>query len=227
MLDILEFLKDLFMFGGYLADGSDAFPGPLTPEEEADCIKRMADGDPAAREALIEHNLRLVAHIAKKYARGSADMSDYISIGTIGLIKGVNTFDTEKGRLTAYISRCAENEILMFLRSAKRTASEVSLSDPIGEDSDGNQISFLDILPSPDAEIDDQISLKLQAEQLREVFADTLTPRERLVIELRYGLRGDILPQRVIAERLNISRSYVSRIEKKALRKLEKRLSEK
>ena len=224
MMGILELIKDLIFFGGYLNGSKDAFLQPLSPEKEAECILRLEQGDDEARTLLIEHNLRLVAHIAKKYAKNAADTEDFISIGTIGLIKGINTFNNSKGKLATYISKCAENEILMYLRSSKKTASEVSLSDPIGEDSDGNSIAFLDILASEEQSVDERVSLKIQAKKLMDILDTTLTSRERLVIELRYGLRGDILPQRVIAQRLGISRSYVSRIEKTALKKLKKKL---
>ena len=224
MMGILELIKDLIFFGGYLNGSKEAFLQPLSPEKEAECILRLEQGDDEARTLLIEHNLRLVAHIAKKYAKNAADTEDFISIGTIGLIKGINTFNNSKGKLATYISKCAENEILMYLRSSKKTASEVSLSDPIGEDSDGNSIAFLDILASEEQSVDERVSLKIQAKKLMDILDTTLTSRERLVIELRYGLRGDILPQRVIAQRLGISRSYVSRIEKTALKKLKKKL---
>ncbi len=224
MMGILELIKDLIFFGGYLNGSKEAFLQPLSPEKEAECILRLEQGDDEARALLIEHNLRLVAHIAKKYAKNAADTEDFISIGTIGLIKGINTFNNSKGKLATYISKCAENEILMYLRSSKKTASEVSLSDPIGEDSDGNSIAFLDILASEEQSVDERVSLKIQAKKLMDILDTTLTSRERLVIELRYGLRGDILPQRVIAQRLGISRSYVSRIEKTALKKLKKKL---
>ncbi len=224
LMNFFDFLRDLLSFGGYINNPKEAFLKPLSPKEEAEFIRLMGKGDDGAREKLIEHNLRLVAHIAKKYAKNSADIEDYISIGTIGLIKGINTFSASKGRLAAYISKCAENEILMYLRSAKKTAAEVSLQEPIGEDGDGNSISFFDVLASEEPDVCDRVSLSMQAKKLSEVFGDALSARERVVIELRYGLNGDILPQRVIAERLGISRSYVSRIEKTALEKLKKQL---
>ena len=224
MTNIFEFLKDLIFFGGYINNKKEAFLQPLSAQKEAECIQQLMHGDEKARELLIEHNLRLVAHIAKKYAKTTTDTEDFISIGTIGLIKGINTFDMGKGKLATYISKCVENEILMYLRSAKKTALEISLSDPIGEDNEGNQIAFLDILASDDRDIDDCVALKLQAKKMLALFDEVLTPRERIVIELRYGLNGDILPQRIIADRLGISRSYISRIEKTALNKLRKRL---
>ena len=225
MLPIFEFLRDIFFCAGYLSSGEKSFPRQLSAEEESKLLEKFTKGDESAREQLIEHNLRLVAHIAKKYAKNSAETDDYISIGTIGLIKGVNTFRTDKGKLSAYISRCIENEILMYLRSAKKNQCEVSLGEPIGEDKEGNQLSFLDILCTDENEVADQVSVKLQLEALSDILTKVLTPRELLVIRLRYGLFGsDVLPQRVIAERMGISRSYISRIEKKALQKLKKNL---
>lgn len=226
MLPIFEFLKDIIFCAGYLSSGDKSFPKQLSPAEETRLLTQYAAGDDHARELLIEHNLRLVAHIAKKYAKNSSDLDDFISIGTIGLMKGVQTFRTDKGKLSTYISKCVENEILMYLRTAKKTRCEISLGEPIGEDKEGNQISFLDILSSGECEIPDQISLKMQVESLSQILAKTLTPRELFVIRLRYGLCGsDTLPQRAIAEKLGISRSYISRIEKRALMKLKKSLS--
>ena len=224
MTAIFELIKDIIFFGGYINSNKDSFLKPLSAEKEEECIKRMAEGDEQARCMLIEHNLRLVAHIAKKYAKNSGDTEDYISIGTIGLIKGINTFDISKGKLASYISRCVENEIRMYLRSAKKLSLEVSLCDPIGEDDDGSSISFMDILTSQESDVEDKVDLIMQTEKLKEILDRTLTPRERLVIGLRYGLDGDILPQRLIAKRLGISRSYISRIEKNALMKLKKSL---
>lgn len=226
MLPVFEFLRNIFFCAGYLSTGEKSFPKPLTPAKESALIQAYETGDENAREQLIVHNLRLVAHIAKKYAKTNADLDDYISIGTIGLVKGINTFRTDKGKLSTYISKCIENEILMYLRSLKKTQCEVSLGEPIGEDKEGNQISFLDILSCDESEISDQVSVKMQIETLSDILLKVLSPRELFVLRLRYGLFGnDVLPQRVIAERLGISRSYVSRIEKKALSKLKKNLS--
>ena len=224
MIPILELIKDILFFGGYINNTKETFLKPLSPKEEAECIKKLIEGDEQAREKLIEHNLRLVAHIAKKYAKNATDTEDFISIGTIGLIKVINTFDVGKGKLAAYISKCVENEIRMYLRSAKKLAMEVSLSEPIGEDTDGSSISFMDILTSADNDVEENADIKIRTEKLMDILDTALTPRERTVIDLRYGLHGDILPQRLIAERLNISRSYVSRIEKNALAKLKKQL---
>lgn len=197
-----------------------SFPRPLNPEQEATYITAMRRGDKHAREKLIEHNLRLVAHIVKKYYSSSADSDDLISIGTIGLIKGVSTFDPEKNvRLATYISRCIENEILMYFRSSKKLSYEVSLDEPIEQDGDGNSLALMDVLSSND----DSLEQIEQSDQNRLIgkAMHILDPRERKIIVLRYGLGGHLpLTQREVAQMNGISRSYVSRIEKKALRKL-------
>ncbi|MBQ6899705.1 MAG: RNA polymerase sporulation sigma factor SigK [Firmicutes bacterium] len=201
---------------------SSSFPNPLTEKEEQHYVKLMEENDPAARQKLIEHNLRLVAHIAKKYVSPVQTHDDLISIGTIGLIKAVNTYTSKKStRLATYAAKCIENEILMSIRASKRIKQEVSLSLPIGTDKDGNEISFNDILGTDTDEIVDSINLKIQAGKLYRAINSVLTPRERLVVVCRYGLDGrEPLPQREIAAKLEISRSYVSRIEKRALEKL-------
>ena len=201
---------------------SSSFPSPLSEKEEQALIGRLADGDSEAKTMLIEHNLRLVAHIAKKYAGPGACQDDLISIGTIGLIKAVGTYSGRKStRLATYAAKCIENEILMSIRSSKRIRQEVSLSLPIGIDKDGNEISFNDILGTDTDEIVDSIDLKIQISRLREAISSCLSHREQAVITARYGLDGrEHRPQREIASCLGISRSYVSRIEKKALEKL-------
>ena len=201
---------------------SSSFPSPLSEKEEQALIGRLADGDSEAKTMLIEHNLRLVAHIAKKYAGPGACQDDLISIGTIGLIKAVGTYSGRKStRLATYAAKCIENEILMSIRSSKRIRPEVSLSLPIGIDKDGNEISFNDILGTDTDEIVDSIDLKIQISRLREAISSCLSHREQAVITARYGLDGrEPRPQREIASCLGISRSYVSRIEKKALEKL-------
>ena len=201
---------------------SSSFPSPLSEKEEQALIGRLADGDSEAKTMLIEHNLRLVAHIAKKYAGPGACQDDLISIGTIGLIKAVGTYSGRKStRLATYAAKCIENEILMSIRSSKRIRQEVSLSLPIGIDKDGNEISFNDILGTDTDEIVDSIDLKIQISRLREAISSCLSHREQAVITARYGLDGlEPRPQREIASCLGISRSYVSRIEKKALEKL-------
>ena len=193
---------------------SSSFPSPLSEKEEQALIGRLADGDSEAKTMLIEHNLRLVAHIAKKYAGPGACQDDLISIGTIGLIKAVGTYSGRKStRLATYAAKCIENEILMSIRSSKRIRQEVSLSLPIGIDKDGNEISFNDILGTDTDEIVDSIDLKIQISRLREAISSCLSHREQAVITARYGLDGrEPRPQREIASCLGISRSYVSRI---------------
>ena len=207
---------------------SSSFPSPLTEKEEQYYVKLLEQQDPQAKIILMERNLRLVAHIAKKYVSPGLSQDDLISIGTIGLIKAVNTYSGKKStRLATYAAKCIENEILMSIRASKRIKQEVSLSLPIGVDKDGNEISLNDILGSDTDEIIDSISLKIQVGQLYEALKDALTERERMVIIWRYGLGGsEPLAQREIAKTLGISRSYVSRIEKKALEKLKDYLKE-
>lgn len=201
---------------------SVSFPKPLSEKEEKYYIKAYENGDEEAKKILIERNLRLVAHVAKKYSSQVYTMDDFISIGTIGLIKAVNTYRSSKSvRLATYAAKCIENEILMSIRSSKKNASEVSLNVSIGTDKDGNEISLNDILGTePDAVVDD-ISLKLQVQNMLKVLDKALTDREKLVLIHRYGILGNIpRTQREVASLLNISRSYVSRIEKKALEKM-------
>ena len=205
--------------------GGGSFPKPLTAEEERMYLQRSAAGDLEARNILIERNLRLVAHIMKKYYSQSADQEDLISIGTIGLIKGISTFDAAKGaRLATYAARCVENEILMYFRSMRKTAGDVSLSDCIETGKDGNALSLMDVLCS-DEDLFEDLSARQTYRKLYEVMDTVLSPRERMVITLRYGL-GDRTPltQREIAAKCGISRSYVSRIEKKALAALQQAL---
>lgn len=201
---------------------SSSFPNPLTEKEEQHYVELLAENDTDARTVLIERNLRLVAHIAKKYIGPNTNQDDLISIGTIGLIKAVNTYSAGKStRLATYAAKCIENEILMSIRASKRLNREVSLSLPIGTDKDGNEISLNDILGTDTDEIIDSISLKIQVGKLYQAIDRVLSPREKSVIVARYGLDGnEPRPQREIASSLNISRSYVSRIEKKALEKL-------
>ena len=202
--------------------GGGSFPRPLRPEEERDCLERAAAGDLAARNTLIEHNLRLVAHVVKKYYTQSADQEDLISIGTIGLIKAISTFDHTKGaRLATYAARCIENEILMTFRAGKKYAKDISLYDPIGVDKDGETVSRMDVLEAEGKEVLETIILKQEIEQLYRAYEACLKETEKIVLRSRYGLfGGKEQTQREIAARLGISRSYVSRIEKRALEKL-------
>ena len=206
---------------------SGSFPKPLTAKEEQYYLEKAAQGDLEARNVLIERNLRLVAHIMKKYYAITSDQEDLISIGTIGLIKGISTFDASKGaRLATYAARCVENEILMYFRAQKKSAQDVSLSDYIETGADGAALSLMDVV----AEEEDLLETVSRREGVRAVcdaVRDRLTPQERLVIELRYGLGGGApLRQREVAEKTGISRSYVSRIEKRALEKLRQALTD-
>lgn len=202
------------------------FQKPLTAEEEARYIQILQKGGSEkakeAREILIERNLRLVAHIAKKYQNVDEEMEDLISIGTIVLIKAVSSFDSSKGKLSTYASRCIDNELLMLLRSKKKTSKEVSLYEPIGTDKEGNEINLLDIIESEQIDVIDRMELAVNLKKLERILQN-LEEREKEIIFLRYGLAtGKEVTQREIGERLGISRSYVSRIEKRALNKLRK-----
>ena len=199
-----------------------SFPAPLSPSEEKYYIQKYTEGDLEAKHILIERNLRLVAHVIKKYQNLEEDPEDLISIGTIGLIKAVVTFNPDKGnRLAAYASRCVENEILMYLRSKKKTGKEISLYEPIGTDREGNEIRLYDIIETEEDDIPDKIHLKENIQILYEKVENELSSREKLVLKMRYGLyNGEEYTQREIARQLGISRSYVSRIEKSAVEKL-------
>lgn len=201
-----------------------SFPNPLTPSEEKYYIQRYTEGDLEAKHILIERNLRLVAHVIKKYQNLEEDPEDLISIGTIGLIKAVVTFNPDKGnRLAAYASRCVENEILMYLRSKKKTCKEISLYEPIGTDREGNEIKLYDIIETEEDDVPEKIHLKENIQKLYDKVENELSSREKLVLKMRYGLyNGEEYTQREIARQLGISRSYVSRIEKSAIEKLRK-----
>ena len=203
---------------------SVSFPNPLTAKEERHYVALHEAGDPEARNILIERNLRLVAHVAKKYTGTAVSSDDLISIGTIGLIKAVDSYSSKRSaKLATYAARCIENEILMSLRASKRVRTEISLSDPIGTDKDGNEINLSDIIGTDPDEILDDISLKMQISKLVSALDNSLTEREKSVIINRYGILGEApKTQQEVAQQLNISRSYVSRIEKKALGKLNK-----
>lgn len=201
------------------------FQKPLSSEEEAGYIQALKTGCSEeavkAKEILIEHNLRLVAHIAKKYQNVDEDMEDLISIGTIGLIKAISSFDAGKGKLSTYASRCIDNELLMLLRSKKKSSREVSLFEPIGTDKEGNEINLLDIIEHEQEDVTEQMALCDNIKKMAGLLDKVLTDREREIIFLRYGLvTGKEVTQREIGDMLHISRSYVSRIEKKALQKL-------
>ncbi len=200
----------------------NTFLMPLNAEEETCYLKKMKEGSLEARNTLIERNLRLVAHISRKYQNGEEDMEDLISIGTIGLIKAISTFNHERGnRLATYAARCIDNELLMYFRGKKKTSREVSLYEPIGTDKEGNQINLMDVVESMDRDIFEIIELKGNTRKVYEMIPKVLNRREREIIEWRYGLYNrKPVTQREIADKLGISRSYVSRIEKRALEKL-------
>jgi RNA polymerase sporulation-specific sigma factor len=225
---VFEAFRQLYLMISYISN-VNSFPKPLTAKEEQHYIRLYEQGDVNAKNILIERNLRLVAHVAKKYSASGKDADDLISIGTIGLIKGINSFNSKKGtRLSTYIARCIENEILMFIRSKKKVKNEVSIDEPIGFDKEGNQITFNDVLGSSDEEVIDEVSDKIQIAKLYSGINSTLQGREKTVLELRYGLRnGKELTQKEVSKILGISRSYVSRIEKKAITKLKKKLHNK
>ncbi len=215
---LYTFLSQLFL-SGVVSGGN--FPEPLSEAEELECLAKMKQGDKEARGKLIEHNLRLVAHVVKKYSQ-SAEIDDLISIGTIGLVKGVDTFDGDKNtRLATYVARCVENEVLMYLRHEKKFNAQVSLSEPIGYDQEGNEISLMDILVGDGEDVCEKVDRSENIKKLIEKVKNIKDKREKEIIYLRYGLWGrKPLTQKEVAKKLGISRSYVSRIEKKAIANL-------
>ena len=195
-----------------------SFPAPLSAQEEAELVQAMLTGDGAARDKLIEHNLRLVAHIAKKYRASGCDPDDLVSIGSIGLIKAVHTFRPEAGRLTTYASRCIENEILMHLRANRKLRNTVTMSDSATFDKEGNEVQLTDLMGTDRDVVSDEVEKRISSRRVLELLDQVLDPRQAQVIRLRYGLEDGIFhPQHEVARRLGISRSYVSRIEKRAL----------
>ncbi len=219
MLELLSAIQNFLFFILHVSQAGN-FPKALSAAQEREYFAAMKDGDVNAKKALVEHNLRLVVHIAKKYFSPEIEQDDLISIGTIGLIKAVTSFDSDKGtRFATYASRCIDNEILMYFRARKKTASDVSISEPIDTDRDGNALTLIDVIAS-DENIADNLDLAMKIEKLRG-FLSVLSDREKRIITMRYGLGGAIpLTQREVAAKLKISRSYVSRIEKKALGEL-------
>lgn len=215
------------MWFGYIS-GSNLFPEPLSSEDEKIHLELMKNGDEDARNILIERNLRLVAHVVKKYSNTKVEQDDLISIGTIGLIKGINSFNIEKGsKLSTYVSRCIDNEILMYLRSTKKLNAEVYLNEPIGKDKDDNIVTLQEVLENDDRSIEDEVDLKMKIRKLYKKIGEVLKDREKTIIELRFGLDGHKpKTQHEIAEMMGISRSYVSRIETKAIGKLSKEIKE-
>lgn len=222
LLSLLSSISQNLLYFILHLTGSNSFQKPLSKKEEQEALEKYRKyGDIEARNLLVSHNMRLVAHIVKKYYSNASDQEDIISIGTIGLIKGINTFDSEKGtKLATYASRCIENEILMHFRSKKKQSAEISLNEPIDTDSEGNPLTFSDIIYSPDAVFDD-VDLKIKTEKLYEYLDKITDKRKKQILVMRYGLYDtEVYTQREIAKLLNISRSYVSRIEKKALEEL-------
>lgn len=224
LLGFLSYISQyIFLFILHIAHG-ESFPKPLKKAEEQQYLERAAKGDINARNILVEHNLRLVAHIIKKYYQNYGGQDDLVSIGTIGLIKAINTFDLNKNiKLSSYASRCIENEILMFFRNNRKSSQDISLNDTIDTDKDGNPLTLMDIMAS-DMDVAQDVDTKLHLEVLSAYIDEVLTPREKEVIIKRYGIGGEkVQTQRELAKKLNISRSYISRIEKKALEKLRSR----
>lgn len=213
-------LGKIFFFTGSIANSS-SFPKPLSKEEESRCIKEMKEGSIEAREKLINHNLRLVAHIVKKY-QGAGEADDLLSVGSIGLIKAINTFEDGKGtQLATYTARCIENEILMLLRANKKRKNDIFLSDPVGSDSEGNELTLMDLLYEKDDSVFESVDKSIEREKFIDFLKKTLNKREFIIICLRYGLKSQRnYAQREVAKMLGISRSYVSRIEKKAIEKI-------
>lgn len=223
----LEFLKSAIFVVGYIT-GSSLFPEPLSQEEEREALIKMSEGDSEARNLLIERNLRLVAHVCKKYGNTKVEQEDLLSIGTIGLIKGINSFKIEKGaKLSTYVSRCIDNEILMYLRASKKLNAEVFLNEPIGKDKDDNIVTLEEVLENDERNVDEIVDLKMKIRELYHKMKSVLKDRERTIIELRFGLDGKKpKTQNEIAKTMGISRSYVSRIETKAIGKLAREIQE-
>lgn len=220
--DIHVILNSLALFILHVVS-PNAFPKPLSGKDEKKYIDLLKKGSEDAKNKLIEHNLRLVVHVTKKYNNSKHDPDDLISIGTIGLIKAINTFDESKGaRLSSYASRCIENEVLMHFRNSKKTSLDLSINEPIETDKNGNMLTLMDTIASNECTFD-IVDTKINIEKLNKFLVQTLSPRERIIICLRYGLNGYTPhPQREVAKKLGISRSYVSRIEKKAINTLKK-----
>ncbi|MBR4287463.1 MAG: RNA polymerase sporulation sigma factor SigK [Clostridia bacterium] len=222
-MDLLNLLSNLLFFILHVTD-TDAFPKPLSKKEEEQALRELSEGSEEARKRLIEHNLRLVAHIIKKYYSNYSEQDDLISIGTIGLIKGINSFKPDKGtRLATYCARCIENEILMYFRNAKKLSQETSFSEPIDTDNEGNPLTLMDIIAVDDTIIDD-IDTKNKLTKLVIFLKEMPEGRDKQILTKRYGLNGELpLTQKEVARELKISRSYVSRIEKRILSELKEK----
>lgn len=209
-ITFIEFLQSAVFLLGYISN-NNLFPEPLSAKEEREYLEQMRQGDEEARNILIERNLRLVAHVCKKYSTAKVEQDDLISIGTIGLIKGINSFEASKGvRLATYVARCIDNEILMYLRSTKKLGAEVYLEDPIGKDKDDNTVTLQEVLENDDKSIEEEVDLKFKIKRLYQKMKEVLKDREKTIIELRFGLNGaKPKTQHEIAEEMGISRSYV------------------
>jgi len=227
ILGFIQFLKSAVFLLGYISS-NQLFPEPLSSDEEQEYLIAMEKGDEEAKNILIERNLRLVAHVCKKYSTTHVEQDDLISIGTIGLIKGINSFELSKGvKLATYVARCIDNEILMHLRSTKKLGAEVFLDDPIGKDKDDNTVTLQEILENSEKSIEDEVDLKFKIKKVYEKMKEVLKLREKTIIELRFGLDGNKpKTQNQIAKMMGISRSYVSRIETKAISKLAKEIKD-
>lgn len=220
IFDLLSVLFDKIFFFTGMVQNKGTFPKPLSPEDEKKYLALARAGDKEAKEILIRHNMRLVAHIVKKYV-GSAETDDLLSVGSIGLIKAINTFQDGKGtQLATYTARCIENEILMLLRSGKKHKNNVSLTDPVGTDKDGNELTLIDLLSEKEDSVFAQVEKSIQREKFVALLKRFLSEREFSILSMRYGLEdGCAMPQREVAKKLGISRSYISRIEKRAIEK--------
>lgn len=225
--NFITFMNKILVFSSFVNTAS-GFPKPLTPEEEKECFRKFKAGDMKAKEKLISHNLRLVAHIVKKYS-GAGEADDLISVGSMGLIKAINSFEYDKGtQLSTYAARCIENEILMLLRLNKKHKQTLSLNEYLGEDKDGNEIELLDIIPGLEDDVIEKVENNILTDKLCEIVKNSLSQREYEIIRLRYGLgQCPALTQREVAEKLGISRSYISRLETKAIELIRKEVEDK
>lgn len=215
--NFMMFMNKILLFSSYI-NNTQGFPKPLTLEEEKECFKKYKQGDKAAKDKLINHNLRLVAHIVKKYS-GAGEADDLISVGSIGLIKAIESFEYDKGtQLSTYAARCIENEILMLLRVNKKHKAVMSIEESLGQDKDGNDIELGDIIPDDDEDVSQKVENTILTEKIMHIIKNNLSPREAEIITMRYGINNTpALTQREVAEKLGISRSYISRLETKAI----------
>ena len=220
----ITFMNKIMLFSSYV-DITSSFPKTLTPEEEKDYFIKYKNGDEKAKSVLVSHNLRLVAHIVKKYSNSTKDADDLISVGAIGLIKAIETYSLDKGtQLSTYAARCIENEILMLFRTSKKQRNVMSLEEKIGTEKDGNEVMLADVL-ADSVDLIEQIDNNILSQTMIELIKESLTPREYEILVLRYGIGGRVAyTQREVAKKLGISRSYISRIEKKAIEKIQKKI---